>query len=106
MAAMHSEEDQNNGTAVESRSHRQAVARGFARRCPSCGEGRLFIGYSKTAPACSACGLNISGHQADDAPAWLTIMIAGHLVIPAALAAEELFDPPLWLQYAIWGRSL
>lgn len=87
----------------DSRSRRRAIARGLARRCPACGKGRLFAGYTKTAPACTACGLDISGHEADDAPPWLTIIIAGHLVIPAALASEKLFDPPIWLQYAIWA---
>ncbi len=73
------------------------------RRCPQCGQGALFAGYTKAASSCSACGLDFSGHEADDAPPYVTIMIVGHITIPAALAAKQLFDPPIWLQFAVWG---
>ena len=32
---------------------------GLRLRCPSCGEGRLFLGFFKMAPACSVCGLDL-----------------------------------------------
>lgn len=91
------------GENADSRSWGQAMRRGFARRCPRCGHGSLFAGYTRIAPSCTACGLDFSGHEADDAPPYATIMIVGHILIPAALAVEEAFDPPLWLQFAIWS---
>ena len=57
-----------------------AVRRGLLRRCPNCGEGRLFEGYLKVTDSCPACGEVLSHHRADDGPAYLTILIVGHLV--------------------------
>lgn len=94
------------GGAKQGRPFWRAIRRGAARRCPQCGEGRLFEGYTKTRDACPACGLDFSGHRADDAPPYVTIMIVGHALIPLALAAKQLFDPPLWLQFALWGPAI
>ena len=85
------------------RSWLRGVWRGAARRCPQCGRGALFDGYLKTAPACGACGLDLTGHRADDAPPYITIMIVGHAAIPLALAVKQLFDPPLGVQFAFWA---
>lgn len=90
------------GDVCDSRFWPQAVGRGMRKTCPKCGRGALFAGYTKTARECSACGLDLSGHEADDAPPYATILITGHLAIPAALASKQLFDPPLWLQFSIW----
>ncbi|MBB5518875.1 DUF983 domain-containing protein [Amphiplicatus metriothermophilus] len=83
------------------RSWLRAGWRGLAGKCPECGRGALFAGYTRTHGACAVCGLNFAGHRADDAPPYATIMIVGHLTIPLALAAKQLFDPPLALQFAI-----
>lgn len=84
------------------RSWVSAMGRGARKVCPECGKGRLFSGYIASAKACSECGLDLSGHRADDAPPYLTVMIVGHAVIPLALAVRQLFEPPLWLQFSIW----
>lgn len=57
-----------------------ALRRGFLRRCPRCGQGHLFEGYLKVADHCPACGEELRHHRADDGPAYLTILIVGHLV--------------------------
>ena len=88
------------------RSWAQAMARGFAGRCPQCGTGKLFKSYSKTKAVCDSCNLSIDGHRADDAPPYLTIMLVGHIVIPLALAVKQIFDPPLGLQFAIWTPAI
>ncbi|MEL7486011.1 MAG: DUF983 domain-containing protein, partial [Pseudomonadota bacterium] len=88
------------------RSWLGAIMRGSRKRCPQCGDGRLFKSYSKTVDTCSSCGLEISGHRADDAPPYLTIMIVGHVMIPLALAMKQLFDPPLGLQFAFWTPAI
>lgn len=57
-----------------------ALRRGFVKRCPRCGEGHLFDGYLKVARTCPSCGEELFHHRADDGPAYLTILLVGHLV--------------------------
>ena len=59
-----------------------AIRRGFACRCPKCGEGALLHSYLKVREACPVCGEVYSHHRADDGPAYLTILIVGHLMAP------------------------
>jgi uncharacterized protein (DUF983 family) len=69
----------------------QAIARGVRGRCPACGDGRLFWRYLKVNPTCESCGHELAKHPADDGPAYLTILIVGHLVV-----APLLFFPIIW----------
>lgn len=69
----------------------QSIKRGLAHKCPNCGEGRLFTKYLKVAPTCEACGHDLSQYRADDGPAYLTILLVGHLVI-----APMFFFPIVW----------
>ena len=94
--------EQFGGAATAKRSWLRAMGRGLRKRCPQCGRGALFSGYVKTRDACPSCGLDLTGHRTDDAPPYVTVMIVGHLVIPVALAVRQVFEPPLWLQFAIW----
>ena len=80
----------------------QALWRGFAMRCPSCGKGRLFGRFLKVVDHCPACGEVMSHHRADDFPAYLVIVIVGHLLVPTALFVEINYAPPLWLDTLIW----
>ncbi len=80
----------------------QALWRGFTMRCPHCGQGSLFGRFLKVRPECPVCGEDFSHQRADDFPAYLVIVVLGHIVIPAVLIIEELFAPPIWLQYLIW----
>ena len=57
----------------------------------------LFRKYLKISDKCSSCGLNLSGHQADDAPPYFTIFIVGHVIVPIALIVERLYTPPLYI---------
>ena len=70
-----------------------ALRRGFAKRCPRCGEGRLFDGYLKVARTCPSCGEALHHHRADDGPAYLTILIVGHIVGLAMHFAWTAFRP-------------
>ena len=88
--------------AVEKRNLWSSLRRGFRCCCPRCGEGKLFRAYLKTADNCSACGLDFTPHRADDLPAYLVIVIVGHLVVPTALWIETNFAPSVWLQLAIY----
>ena len=48
------------------------------------------------------CGLDFTPHRADDLPAYLVIVIVGHIVVPTALIIETDFSPPVWLQLSIY----
>jgi uncharacterized protein (DUF983 family) len=79
-----------------------AIMRGLRCRCPNCGEGKLFRKYLKTVETCSVCGAEMHHHRADDAPAYFTILIVGHIVVPLALTVETDYSPPYWVHYALW----
>jgi uncharacterized protein (DUF983 family) len=86
----------------EKRDVWQALKRGFRGRCPRCGEGRLFRAFLKVDNACSVCGQDFTPHRADDLPAYLVIVIVGHIVVPLALMIETNYSPPVALQLAIY----
>jgi uncharacterized protein (DUF983 family) len=87
---------------IEKRDVWTALKRGFRGRCPRCGEGKLFRAFLKVGDTCSACGLDFTPHRADDLPAYLVIIIVGHIVVPAALMIETELSPPVWLQLSIY----
>ena len=68
-----------------------SVRRGLAGHCPSCGKGPLFWKYLKVSSRCEACDQDLARYPADDGPAYLTILIVGHLVV-----APMLFFPIVW----------
>ena len=80
----------------------QSMKRGFRGRCPRCGEGKLFRAFLKVDNNCSVCGLDFTPHRADDLPAYLVIVIVGHIVVPMALMIETNYAPPVALQLAIY----
>ena len=92
---------QDTGTQ-EKRDVWLALKRGFHGRCPRCGEGKLFRAFLKVDNACSVCGQDFTPHRADDLPAYLVIVIVGHIVVPLALMIETTFSPPVALQLAIY----
>lgn len=57
-------------------------------RCPSCGKGHLFRAYLKQVDACDVCGEQYGHIRADDGPAWLTILVVGHIIVGLILAIE------------------
>jgi uncharacterized protein (DUF983 family) len=87
---------------VEKRDVWTAMKRGFASRCPRCGKGKLFRAFLKVDDHCSECGLDFTPHRADDLPAYLVIVIVGHIVVPTALWIETNYSPAVWLQLSIY----
>ena len=75
---------------------------GAAGRCPNCGEGHLFEGFLKVAPACEACGFDLAKADSGDGPAVFVILIGGFIVAFGALFTEALFHPPVWVTAIIW----
>lgn len=80
----------------------QAMKRGFRGRCPRCGEGKIFRAFLKVADKCSVCQQDFSHHRADDLPAYLVIVIVGHIIVPLALWIETDYAPPVALQLAVY----
>ncbi len=79
-----------------------AIWNGFCGKCPHCGEGKLFSGFLKIAPACASCGEEMHHHRADDLPAYLVVVIAGHIVVGAFMAIESTSTLSTWQHLAIW----
>src|SRR5690242_21883454 len=86
----------------EKRDLWSAMKRGFRGRCPRCGEGKLFRAFLKTADNCAKCGLDFTPHRADDLPAYLVIVIVGHIVVPAVLWIETNYTTPVWISFAAY----
>ena len=59
-----------------------ALARGLRGRCPRCGEARLFRRWLKPLASCPACAVDWMPQQADDFPAYISILVTGHLLAP------------------------
>lgn len=59
-----------------------ALWKGWRRKCPKCGNGPLLSGYLKVRGTCPVCREDLHHHRADDGPAYLTILIVGHLMAP------------------------
>ena len=74
----------------------RALLRGWRRRCPNCGAGPLLRGYLAVREGCPVCGQALHHARADDGPAYLTILIVGHLMAPLILWAFVTFRPDPW----------
>lgn len=78
------------------------LSRGFRRKCPNCGAGRLFRSYLKPVDSCEACAMEYGHIRADDIPAYFTILLVGHIVVPLAVTVEQLYHPPQWMHMSAW----
>jgi uncharacterized protein (DUF983 family) len=74
----------------------QAALRGARNRCPSCGEGALFGRFLKPIAKCESCGQDWTHQQADDFPAYLAILVTGHVLAPLIIALVNYTDLPVW----------
>lgn len=74
------------------RSVWDGLSRGLRRKCPNCGEGALFAGYLAVKPTCSECGNDNGRYRADDGPAYLTVLLIGHLLIAPALVFPVIWE--------------
>ena len=82
-----------NAQTAQPQTAAQAVWRGFRGRCPACGEGRMFRAFLKVADQCPRCGEELHHHRADDFPAYLVIVIVGHILVPIILLVETEIAP-------------
>ena len=79
----------------------QDLSCGFMCKCPQCGEGKLFGKWLKVADHCESCGEEFHHHRADDFPAYVVILLLGHIMVPFALWLEDAFAPPMWVNMAV-----
>ena len=79
-----------------------AIGRGIKGRCPACGTGKLFHAYLKVADHCPSCQEDFTHQRADDMPAWLNILIVGHIVLPTMMWVEYSYEPPIWVHMLLW----
>jgi uncharacterized protein (DUF983 family) len=63
----------------------EAMARGARGRCPRCKEAKLFLRFLKPRPRCPHCGQDWTHQQADDFPAYVSILVTGHLLAPVII---------------------
>jgi uncharacterized protein (DUF983 family) len=68
-----------------------SVLRGVNGRCPACGRGALFWKYLKVCGHCEVCDHDLARYPTDDGPAYLTILLVGHLLV-----APLLLFPIIW----------
>jgi uncharacterized protein (DUF983 family) len=86
----------------EVRPAMRSLYRGLKCRCPNCGQGKLFAGFSKSVECCSICSEELHHHRADDFPAYIVIFIVGHVVVAGYLAVELLVQWNSWEHMALW----
>ncbi len=76
--------------------------RALRGRCPQCGAGKLFKSYLKQVDECRVCSAHYGDIRADDGPAWLTILVVGHIMVPLLLEVEKDSTWPMWVPMMLW----
>lgn len=75
-----------------------AAARGIRGHCPRCGGARLFARWLKPLDHCPACAQDWTLQRADDFPAYIAILITGHLLAPLIILLISDFEvSPGWM---------
>lgn len=85
----------------------EAIVRGLRARCPRCKEAKLFLRFLKPIPHCPHCGQDWTHQQADDFPAYVSILVTGHLMVPLIIAlVRDAKLPVPWLLAIILPLAL
>ena len=80
--------------AVEPPRKRVILKHGLLRRCPRCGEGRLFERWLKLRDGCPACGLRYLINQGDP---WAFLLVVDRFFLLALIVI---------IYFKLWPRSL
>jgi uncharacterized protein (DUF983 family) len=78
------------------------LPRALKGRCPACGGAPLFRAFLKPEDHCRACGQDWTHQQADDFPAYIVILLLGHVLVPIVVSVNMAFSPPLVAQMLFW----
>jgi uncharacterized protein (DUF983 family) len=79
------------------------LCKGWRRKCPNCGNGPLLKGYLKVRDTCTVCREDFTPQRADDGPAYLTILIVGHLMAPLLHIVFVQFRPEPLVMFTIFA---
>ncbi|MCM2560749.1 DUF983 domain-containing protein [Lutimaribacter sp. EGI FJ00015] len=85
------------------RETRPAVLHGWRGKCPRCGNGPLMKGYLSVRQSCPVCKQEFYHHRADDGPAYLTILLVGHLMAPLLHIVFVQFRPEPLVLFTIFA---
>jgi uncharacterized protein (DUF983 family) len=96
---------QTDDAPAEDRPLLPAMRRGWRRRCPCCGAGPLFSGYLRVRDRCPVCGETLHHQRADDGPAYLTILIVGHVMAPLLMIVFTTFRPDPLVLAAVFASG-
>jgi len=83
--------------SYEERDVKTAMLSGWRKTCPRCGRDHLFHGYLRPIKTCRSCGLDLTPQRADDGPAYLTIVIVGHVLVPIMPTVYHHWSPEPWM---------
>jgi len=78
------------------------LTRGLKCRCPKCGIGRLYRAFLKPVDTCNQCYEELGHIRSDDIPAYFTVLLVGHLVVPSVVLTEQMYHPSELVHFAIW----
>ncbi len=78
------------------------LPRALAGRCPVCGSAPLFRAFLKPVDHCQACGQDWTHQQADDFPAYIVILLLGHVLVPTVITINLALSLPLIGQMILW----
>ena len=80
-------------TTESDRSFGNAMFLGWKMLCPNCGKSKLMKSYLKVSINCNSCLRKYHYQRADDGPAYITILVLGHLLVPLILVCYETLRP-------------
>lgn len=86
---------------------RDAALRGLKCQCPRCGGAPLFRRWLKPVDSCAACGQDWTHQKADDFPAYIAILLTGHLMgfLMIPLVTEFDLSVPALIAILMTGSS-
>jgi uncharacterized protein (DUF983 family) len=90
-------------TSAQERALWPALRKGFSRKCPNCGSGPMLKSYLKVRDTCTVCREELMHHRADDGPAYLTILIVGHLMAPLLHVSFVVWRPEPLVLFTIFA---
>lgn len=79
----------------------QAMWRGARNHCPSCERTKFFPNFLKPIECCEICDQDWTPQQADDFPAYVAIILTGHIMAPIIIALIGRTELPLWMNMTI-----
>lgn len=86
----------------QDRAFLPVLPRALAGRCPACGAAPLFRAFLKPVDQCQACGQDWRHQQADDFPAYIVILVLGHVLLPIVISVNMAGMLTMTGQMVLW----